>query len=142
MRLTTIVLAILAAIGVTAPAHAIITKKECKPVQATCKAAACSAGTPSGACLCNNSCNCTGRIDCYVNGVVVEHHECGGDCVKTPVQAADPNETPTETSTASACAPEPENDQSPDSDEGQNPAPELTIAPEPTQPAVAKPPTP
>lgn len=79
----------LAAIGLlAAPAFAerAAARKVCKKVQATCSAPACTVGAPlpsDPGCLCNNSCNCTGQIECYQGAVVVETQQCTGTCVRT-----------------------------------------------------------
>lgn len=89
MKRTIHSLLFLAALGLLAApavAEAAAARKVCKKVQATCTAPACTVGAPlpsDPGCLCNNSCNCTGQIECYQGAVVVETQQCSGTCVRT-----------------------------------------------------------
>ncbi len=60
--------------------------KTCKKIQAACTAGPCTQGAPLAGdtgCYCNNSCTCTGSIQCYVGAIVVETHDCAGACIRT-----------------------------------------------------------
>ncbi len=88
------VLMALVAVGAVAdPLGYDSASRVCKKVQNTCSAPACTQGAPlagDAGCLCNNSCRCTGQIECYVGAVVVETQQCTGTCAWTMPQPDDP----------------------------------------------------